>query len=553
MHVLSRETAGTLPSAGWPGARRAQASIAGGIWWLALVSAWLLLCAPLLLVDLPPLTDYPNHLARMVVLSRLGDDPFLSLYYAAAWGIIPDLAIDAFMPALLGVMPAPVAGKAVLAGILLLDVAGAAAYAAAIHGRRTWWSLGAALAAHNVAFMMGFLNFGLGTGLAMSLAAIWIRLRPAAPRLAAAGGAAAAALLFFCHLMGVFFFLVLVAAYEAWLARTRLRLAGWTGAGLRRAAAAAAPLAAAVVPAAALCWLGAPQAADGETMFLSAGEKLWQLTWPFANYDRTLDLGAFACVWGLLLACLATRRLVIAPGAAAAVAVVAALYAVLPISFGGTGFLDTRLSVMLGFLAFTAFRPRLDGRTGAAAGIVLAALLCVRVATLSVAWNEWRTDTADARSLAALVQPGERVVQIDIRPDEVDDYTDRAPLPWRLSTGYNTEYHLVGYFLIERSAFWPSLFVNPGQQPLRLRQPYEALANAAHAVPGHAELSKRRAEGNPPAPNPYCAFDALILTGTWAEPDPATLAPDWLDFVAANRTAALYRIKGARRCTASSQ
>lgn len=537
-------------SAGAPASQltRTMRSASGGAWWLALVAAWLALCLPLMLVDLPPLTDYPNHLARMIILSRLGDDPWFASFYQTGWGIIPDLAIDAFMPTLVALVPPLVAGKLLLAGILLLDVAGAAVYAATVHGRRSWWALGSALAGHNIAFMMGFLNFDVALGLAMLLAAGWIRLRRRYHGWTAAFGMAAATILFFCHLMGLFFFFVLVGSFEAWIIWLSMRQTGWRTAPSRRVLAATWPLAATSLPAAVLYPFSGLSATSGNAYFLPAHAKLVQIIGPFVNYDFTLDLITCCAVWGLLLACLVTRRLAVAPGAAVAVAIVAGLYAVLPIDYKESSFLDTRLSVMLGFLAFTAFRPRLSGFLAAVVGIAVAALLCVRVATVSRAWEEWQTDTDNMRVLAARVQPGDRIIQFSAEPDHVSDYWGRLPMPWRLSTNVKTEYHMPGYFFVERSAHWPYLFANPNQQPIRLRQPYVDLGYAADDVPGHADLSKRRENGNPAAPNPYCAFDIVVLMGAWAEPDPATLAPDWLEFVEANRTAALYRVRAPHSC-----
>ena len=522
----------------------------GGAWWIALFAAWIALCVPLLLVELPPLNDYPNHLARMVVLSRIGDDPVLASMYRTNWGIIPDLAIDSFMPALVKVIPPLVAGKLLLAGILLLDIVGAAAYAAAVHGRRTWWALGVALAGYNFAFTMGFLNFDVSIGLAMLMAAGWIRIRRRNPLRAALFGAVATAILFFCHLIGLFFFLVLVGSFEAWFTFAMLRQTGWTKATSWRTLTAAGPLGVTLLPVAALYPLtGLSSTVDAPTIFLTAQGKLAQMVSPFVNYDFTLDALTCCAVWGLLLVCLASRRLALAPGACVAVVVVAAVFVAAPAEYKGGGFLDARLSVMLGFLAFTAFRPLLSGRIAVAVGITLAALLCVRLATVSVAWLEWRPAVADLRALASLVHPGDRIIQVRIDPGEISDYWARIPVALRTSTHERTEFHMPGYFFIERSAFWPYLFADELQQPILMRQPYYDLGYAADDMPTHAELSRRRAAGNPQAANPYCAFDVVVFLDLWAEANPATIAPDWLEFVAANKTAALYRVRAPRTCS----
>ena len=50
------------------------------------------LLLPLLVVDVPPLLDYPNHLARLFVLASLPHDPVLVRFYATHWSVIPNLA-----------------------------------------------------------------------------------------------------------------------------------------------------------------------------------------------------------------------------------------------------------------------------------------------------------------------------------------------------------------------------------------------------------------------------------------------------------------------------
>ena len=69
--------------------RRSGASNRNGVaWWLTFVLAGLLLVLPLFLVEMPPLEDYPAHLARMYALAFGAQDPFLSQMYAPSWHII---------------------------------------------------------------------------------------------------------------------------------------------------------------------------------------------------------------------------------------------------------------------------------------------------------------------------------------------------------------------------------------------------------------------------------------------------------------------------------
>ncbi len=78
--------------------------------WLAVLLCVILL-APLALVDVPPLLDYPNHLARAAVLAFGSDDPVLSRIYAAHWTVIPNLGTDLVLPPLLRVLSIHLAGR----------------------------------------------------------------------------------------------------------------------------------------------------------------------------------------------------------------------------------------------------------------------------------------------------------------------------------------------------------------------------------------------------------------------------------------------------------
>src|ERR1700681_557493 len=65
---------------------------------------------PLFLTELPPLLDYPNHLARMHLLPSL-TSPVLRTFYAVAWSPLPDLGMDGVVPFLALLMPLAWAGK----------------------------------------------------------------------------------------------------------------------------------------------------------------------------------------------------------------------------------------------------------------------------------------------------------------------------------------------------------------------------------------------------------------------------------------------------------
>jgi hypothetical protein len=180
---------------------------ASWLWWAAVVGLCLVLLAPLLIVDVPPMGDYPNHLARAFVLSALPDDAVLAKFYAPNWSIIPNLAIDLLAPSMMHVLPVHVVGRLIIAVSLLLPVLGTIAYNTAFGGR--WWPLCVGLIAYNSCLLYGFLNFSLGLGLALLLASTWVRWREPYPARTIIVALAGTPIIFACHLMGLVFYATL--------------------------------------------------------------------------------------------------------------------------------------------------------------------------------------------------------------------------------------------------------------------------------------------------------------------------------------------------------
>jgi hypothetical protein len=260
------------------------------------------LLAPLLIADVPPILDYPNHLARFVLLARGPDDPVLGRLFTPHWAIIPDLASDVIGPLLLRVLPIHVAGRCLLGGILLLNLAGVISLHRTLFGRRSFWPLASGLVAYNSTFLLGFLNGEIGNGLAMLCAAGWLAWRERRPAATIMGAAAASVLLFFCHLMGLVFFLVLIGSAELHAMRDR------------RAVIVRYVL---LVPVVAgplfLSSLTMLRDAPAATHWMSPHDKLVQVASPFINYSFTLDMISAVLVYGGLALGIAAGWLVLAP------------------------------------------------------------------------------------------------------------------------------------------------------------------------------------------------------------------------------------------------
>lgn len=498
------------------------------LWWLMLAMVATLLLAPLLITDVPPVLDYPNHLARLVLLHAGPDDAVLGPVFSPHWTIIPNLAIDVIGTPLLGVLPVHVAGRTLLGGILLLNLAGAVALHRALFGRRSYWPLGSALVAYNCTFLLGFLNWAIGSGLAMLCAAVWLTWRERRPVATILAASVAAVLLFFCHLMGLAFFLVLIGSAELHAARTNRGVAG-------RAAGLLAVGAGPVM----LSLLTTLRDVPASMHWMSLYDKTLQVATPFINYDLPLDLFSVTVVYGGIILGIATGRLVVAPRAVVALLAVVAAYLVLPFDLKGASFLDTRFAIMAGWLVFAVIDPvvprPIAWRLVAVGGMVL---FLVRMGVLADAWTDHRRDLADLRSVIADVPPGAAVYVTNVPRDEAPAYWDAGPRSRRLSNTLRMDYHQSALLLIERGAFWPGLFANPAQQPIRLRADYDRLALAARHMPSHAGLV---AEPDTALPA-LLGFDYVLMLEAGADPNLTGFLPRCLLLVARTDFAALFRV-----------
>jgi hypothetical protein len=490
--------------------------------------------APLLVVDVPAVLDYPNHLARFYILAHPAD-PVLSTMYAPHWAVLPNIGMDLIGRALLQVAPVHIGGRLLLALSMLAPLAGVVLYARAAFERWTWWSLGVGVLAYNGIFFLGFMNFLLGLGVALAGAAAWRLLRrhraPAA--LTAGAGALFGLCAFFCHVLGFGFFAILIGAEEAdpLLTAWRERRLSW-----REAATTGALLAAAIGPSLALYVATHQPTAHGDPVVWLWPTKLLQAQVPFMIYDRRATMLSAAVVLAVVV--LVWRRCARASGAALAWAALGGLFLVAPFSIGGGTFVDTRLPLMAALLLFAGLSPRLSPRAGMAVAAALSLLAVGRVAEVAAAWQGRAQDLAELRGSLAQVQAGAKI--LSARPAYDPAYAARNGRA--LPNVSLMDDHLAALGVIERRAFWPLLFADPGQQPVVVRPPYDRMSQTLGSSAPWEALFAARPSPLALAEYPYlqdwrARFDFVLLAGP-----PQARAPAGLTLVRAGEAISLYRI-----------
>jgi hypothetical protein len=425
-------------------------AIRGDYYLLTVALLLIIVLIPIAVTPVPPLVDYPNHLARFHIIAELNHDTVLSRFYALDWRILPNLAGDLIVPPLGRLVGIEAAGRLFLAATVFLLATGPAVIAYVLTGSYQLLPLTAFLFVYNTQFLWGFANFEFSIGLALWAFAAMLALRRRSLTVSVIAAAALSLATFVSHLYGCAVFLVLLGSWHLNEAVLRRNEPDARGHLLRGAAILAA---AAAVPATLM--LFSPTGDQiGATRFNTITNKLIGLIDAVHGYVLRLDLVALLLFLGAILYGLRRGTLRLIPGMAVAVAALLLLYLALPEELLGSFNADRRIIPVVFLLASCSFAggfPR--GRTTLLLGLALAGVFLVRVGVVTEAWA--RAQPVYAEYLAAFEQlsPGSRLATIA----PVESALRRPPL-----------LHIGSYAVTWRDAFANGLFADPSSQPLRL-------------------------------------------------------------------------------------
>ncbi len=416
----------------------------------------ILVSVPLFSTVLPPLFDYPNHLARMHLLAEGGNQ-----FYAVHWTPLPNLAQDLIVPPLAQLMPLEVASKLFLVAIFGL-IAGATIWLNRVAtGAWRMWPLLAFLLLYNRMFLWGFLNYLFGIGVALAGTALWLALEGERWWLRILSASVVALACYLSHIAAFGFYALVIIGIELSPVWGELRARRWAAVA-RRMAIVGAQFA---IPTVLFFTYWHPADAGGISYgaFPRKADLVFSV---FDNYNRAFDIVCFALFLGLIGCLAATRRLRLAPRLAGAVGLVFAAYLLVPSQvYGGSG-TDHRLPVAIFLLLIAASTSEFPNRrTAASIGLVAAVLLIARMAVIEYVWL--RADHVYSADLAGIdMLPRGAKLAVAFPASAVNF----APVP---------KVHLAVLAVARREAFVPTLFAHEGQQPIALEPSYEMLADAA--------------------------------------------------------------------------
>jgi hypothetical protein len=406
---------------------------------------------PVFSTVLPPLVDYPNHLARLHLITEGGNQ-----FYAVRWAPLPDLAADLVVPTLARVMPLEWAGKLFLILTFALIAGGTVWLNRVATGRWRLWPLLAFLLLYDRILLWGFLNYLFGLGITLCGLAIWLSLddRPAW-RVAASSLVALAT--FFSHIEAFGIYALAIAGIELPKVLSLPRAHFYRDAAKRLALDGIQFVAPAI-----LFLFCQPPPESGPISYGNVFRKADLLFSVFDNYSRPFDVACFVLLVALFGVLAWRRQLTIAPRLGVALAVLLAAYLLLPSQMMTGSGVDRRLPVALFLILLAATAPTLPHRAAIVVGAAVAAIFITRMAVIEAVWL--KADSVYAADIAVIDSlPQGAKLAVAYPPDEVN----ASAIP---------ELHVATLAVARREAFVPTLFAYPTQQPITLRPPYDALA-----------------------------------------------------------------------------
>lgn len=433
--------------------------------WLAYAVAVAALLTPLAVVTIPPLVDYPNHLARLHILAAIEDEPTLQGIYEVRWAILPNLAMDLIALPFAKLLGAVDAGRLFVAITIVLLLGGTATLHRVLHGRFGLWPLCAALVVYNYCLFWGFLSYLFTAGLVLFAFAGWIAAERWLPWTRGAVFSLVSVALFICHLFAFATFGLIVAAYELWRWRER-REAGFVPF-LRFSAPAAAQFG---IPA--VLWFMSPTGTGAAyTDYGGIMDKMRALISPVVFSGGIVErvifvFAAFVIIWGIHKRWYSVTQKIAYPLVALALAAIA-----MPNWLMNTFGADLRLPVVIACVFIAGARPTFTSRrTRMALATVAVFLFATRMVLLTDQWRETDRRYAEFRQAAREIPEGSAILPTWTASE---GWVDNASLPY---------WHLATLAVIDRSAFVPTLFTNPVKQPVRVRDLYRDI-DANHGDP----------------------------------------------------------------------
>jgi len=454
---------------------------AGRLSWRARLEAWsdriiilascLTILVPFLFVKVPPLVDYPNHLARFWLLGGGVRDPMMARFYGVDWSkASTNIGVDLAVASLTFIAPARVLGFIAALTAALAPPVGMICLNRVVFRRFDPWQSLFPITAWSTTFLMGFLNFQIGLGLALLMAAAdpWLRRRLRG--FVGPARAMIAAVLAVDHLFGLLFYAALVGALafgaaplglgdrRAWLVRTREAFLASIWCFI--------PIVLLVVFAPALP--GSDAQSVGIVFGLSI-YKVFALATSLSAYNLAIGVAITATLAGAVVWLARRGALRVHVGLLLIGAAMVVLSVISPDHAAGGSWISRRFPTLalLALLAAMQLKPGVASRWGPRFVAPVLALVVAQAAWVSWNWRAMDADMSAVRRAVASVPPGAAILPLQHLQTLAGKWS--APSGRYMSSlGDPTFRHYAALATPLRRAFVPNLFSARGLQPLRV-------------------------------------------------------------------------------------
>lgn len=456
--------------------------------------------SPVLLVPIPAMVDYVNHLTRMFILSRSGS-PDATPIYQVGWAMYPNLAMDLLIPQFARLVGVETATRFFLLLSQVLLITGAMAIERVVKGRLQISGFAALLFLYCLPFAWGFLNFEFGLGVALWGIAASLKVQERRWPFRLGVNAVFAAALFASHFFALGVYDAIVGLHELWRA--------WN----RRAAYLETALRLVVLAAPSLVLLGAMMLTVGSiggvgTSWFFAFKPLW-LFHIMNGYSLTVSTASVVVVIGLVYFAAKRGVLKLEPAGLWMAVWFAVLYLAIPSQLFGTSFVDFRVIAAAAFILPAFCSLSLPSRHWKL--VTMACVTSVTLVNLAVVLFVWISYRAD---YAAMIESFEKIDKGALVLVGHSGDADDPPLENLLEYPIFHAPTLAAHYA---DAFVPSLFAVVGKQPVTPRPAYRRLEVSYGGIVPVAVL-KAIAEDAPPNAPAFVRswqhdFDYLYVIG----------------------------------------
>jgi hypothetical protein len=483
--------------------------------------------SPVLLTPIPAMVDYPNHLARMYILSDSGG-PDANPYYRVAWAIYPNLAMDLIVPQLARLGVAVELGtRLFLLLSQVLIISGALAIERVVKGHLQISGFVALMFLYCQPFTLGFVNFEFGLGIALWGIALYLAVQERSWTTRGSVNAALVAALFIAHFFALGVYGATLGLHEIWRAWDRKATYRATA---MRFVLLAIPV---LVVLSIMAFTGGSIGGVRTKWFFSL-KWLWPLTILNGYYLMVSEVSVGALLVWIYLA---VRRgaLRLEPAGRWLAAGFVIIYLAIPLQLFDTSFADFRIIpaaalILSAFCSLSLPTPHWKLATAACVG----AITLTNLAVVLFVWTSYRDEYAAVIDSFHAIDKGAMVlIGASGNDPPVRDPTDR---PINYAPTLAVHY---------AKAFVPQLYSAEGKQPLRANPPLRRLVLPENGGPVPVGMLEAIAAGKAPAGTPpfilswYRDYDYLYMVG----PLIANPMPERLEELNHSLRFVLYKIR----------